>query len=328
VTLHPVTRNQTTTEVTQTPVVSVIIPAYNVAPFIGEALDSVMAQTFRDYETIVINDGSPDTEELERVLQPYMNRIVYLKQANGGAGAARNAGLRAARGEFVAFLDADDAWLPNFLSEQVEFIRTGKGYDLVYADALLFGDPRKAKGTVMLREPSEGPVTFESLIGERCIVNTSSVVARRQPILDVGCFDETLRNSQDFDLWARLAKRDGARMSFQKKVLARHRARAGSLASDGIKSVEGELKVLDKISRRSDLTSSERATLAQTVALRRASVEVDRGKRRLLEGEFEAAVESFEFADNYYHSWKLRLVLFWLRIAPRLLQRAYKACAT
>ena len=310
------------------PAVSVIIPAYNVAPFIGEALDSVMAQTFTDFETIVINDGSPDTKELERVLEPYREGIVYLKQENGGAGAARNAGLRAARGEFVAFLDADDAWLPNFLSEQVKFINSDQGYDLVYADAVLFGDARKAKGTVMQREPSEGPVTFESLIGERCIVNTSSVLARRQPILDVGLFDETLRNSQDFDLWARLAKREGARMGYQKKVLARHRAREGSLAWDGIKSVEGELKVLDKIGRRNDLTPSERETLAGTVSLRRASVAVDRGKRRLIDGEFEAAVESFEFANNYYHSWKLRLVLFWLRIAPRLLQRAYKARAT
>jgi len=88
------------------------------------------------------------------------------------------------------------------------------------------------------------------------------------------------------------------------------------------------LKVLDKISRRSDLTPRERATLARTVALRRASVAVDRGKRRLMEGEFEGAVESFKFANNYYHSWKLRLILFWLRIAPRLLQRAYRARVT
>ena len=87
--MQPVSLNQTTTEDARPPAVSVIIPAYNVAAFIGEALDSVMAQTFTDYETIVINDGSPDTVELERVLEPYLDRIVYLKQENGGAGAAR-----------------------------------------------------------------------------------------------------------------------------------------------------------------------------------------------------------------------------------------------
>src|SRR5438132_9051132 len=99
------------------PIVSVIIPAYNVAPFIGETLTTVFAQSFNDYEVIVINDGSPDTEELERALQPFIDRINYIKQENRGASAARNAGLRAARGEFVAFLDADDLWLSNYLDE-------------------------------------------------------------------------------------------------------------------------------------------------------------------------------------------------------------------
>ena len=309
------------------PLVSVIIPAYNIAPFIGEAIQSVLAQTFTDYEIIVINDGSTDTVQLEQVLEPYLNEIVYLKQPNQGAGAARNAGVKAARGLYVAFLDGDDAWLPDFLREQVAFIQSDGGYDLVYADALLFGDARKAQGTVMQRDRSEGPVTFESLIGERCIVNTSSVLARRDPILEVGLFDVTLRNSQDFDLWARLAKRPESRMNFQKRVLVRHRVRSGSLASDGIKSVEGELKVLDKISRRDDLTESERATLAATVALRSASVEVDRGKRSLLRGEFAEASRSFRFANDYYHSWKLRLVLLFLQIAPGLVRQVYKSRA-
>ena len=76
------------------PTVSIVIPAYNVAPYIGETLDSVFAQTFADYEVIVINDGSPDTEELERAIQPYQERIRYLSQKNSGASAARNAGLR------------------------------------------------------------------------------------------------------------------------------------------------------------------------------------------------------------------------------------------
>lgn len=306
------------------PTVSIIIPAYNVAAFIGDALNSVFNQTFIDYEIIVINDGSPDTVQLEQVLQPYQSRIIYLKQENKGAGAARNAGLRVARGKFVAFLDGDDAWLPNFLSEQVALIRSGPGYDLVYADAELFGDPKRARGTVMQRDSSELPVTFERLIGEQCIVNTSSVVAVREPILEVGLFDETLRNSQDFDLWVRLAKRPNARMNFQRKVLVRHRVRSGSLASDGIKSVEGELKVLNKVSQRDDLTPSERNTLARTVALRTASTEVDRGKQKLLHGEFSGATESFRFANAYYQSWKLRLVLFFLQVAPRLLQRIYR----
>src|SRR6185369_5886632 len=103
-----------------TPKVSVIIPAYNIASFIVETLESVFAQTFTDYEVIVVNDGSPDTENFEGALRPYLDRIVYLKEENGGASVARNAGLQAARGEFVAFLDGDDVWLPNYLEAQMD----------------------------------------------------------------------------------------------------------------------------------------------------------------------------------------------------------------
>lgn len=304
--------------------VSVIIPAYKVAPFIKETVESVLAQTFTDYEIIVINDGSPDTPDLENALGPYLSKINYLKQENKGAGAARNTGLRAARGRYVAFLDGDDVWYPQFLEKQLELIKSDEGYDLVYANALLIGDSPWAGKTYMDRDPSNGPATFEALIGERCLVITSGVLARREPIIEVGFFDEGLRNSQDFDLWVRIAKRPDARLNYQRTVLLKHRVHPGSLASDGIKSVEGELKVLNKVREWEDLTSSERATLESTIALRSASVEVDRGKRSLLQGKFDAATNSFQFANDYYKSWKLSLVVAWLRVAPNLLKWCYK----
>src|SRR5581483_4665750 len=104
------------------PRVSVIIPAYNAAAFIAETLDSVYAQTFADFEVIVVNDGSPDTEDLERELAPYREKLSYIKQENQGAAAARNTGIKAARGEFVAFLDADDTWLLAFLEKQLDLL--------------------------------------------------------------------------------------------------------------------------------------------------------------------------------------------------------------
>lgn len=301
-----------------------IIPAYNVAAFIKETLESVLAQTFDNYEIIIVNDGSPDTFALEQVLRPYREKINYVKQENRGAGAARNAGLRLARGRYVAFLDGDDAWYPLFLEKQLELINSDGGYDLVYANALLEGDSPWAGKTYMDRDPSNGPATFEALIGERCSPITSGVLARLQPIIEVGLFDETLRNSQDFDLWVRLAKRRDACLSYQRTVLLKHRTRAGSLASDSVKSVEGELKVLNKIRSWSDLTISEQTTLEATIALRSASIEVDRGKRSLLQGEFGAAADSFRFANDYFRSWKLTLVVAWLRVAPNFLRWCYK----
>jgi len=100
----------------QGPLVSVIIPAYNAAVFIGETLTSVFNQSYSNYEVIVVNDGSTDTAELEKVLAPFRGRLVYLEQENKGPSAARNSAIGKARGEFVAFLDSDDTWLPDYLA--------------------------------------------------------------------------------------------------------------------------------------------------------------------------------------------------------------------
>ena len=218
------------------PTVSIIIPAYNVASYIGETLDSVFAQTFADYEVIVINDGSPDTEELERVLAHFINRVNYLKQENRGASAARNTGLRAARGEFVAFLDADDLWLPNYLDEQIKFMAE-RDCDLVCADAEVFSDSSTEKETymqsLMADELRTGDVTFLGLLSAAQSLITSGVVVRRELVLEVGMFDEALRNSQDFDLWLLLA-RHGTRMAYQRRTLLRYRSRDNSLSGDEV----------------------------------------------------------------------------------------------
>src|SRR6185295_3370263 len=132
----------------EAPAISVVIPAYNVAPFINETLESVFAQTFTDYEVIVVNDGSPDTDDFEAVIKPHLGRIRYLRQENRGASVARNTGLQSARGEFVAFLDADDLWLPNYLEEQMKFI-SERGCDLACADATFFGDAAVESRTYM-----------------------------------------------------------------------------------------------------------------------------------------------------------------------------------
>ena len=304
------------------PLVSVIIPAYNVANFIKNTLDSVLNQTFEDFEIIVINDGSPDTAELDDQIRPYAGLITYLKQPNGGAGAARNAGIRAAQGEFVAFLDGDDVWSPNFLAAQLELLNGNGGYDLVYANATNFTDAGLSRTTNMDMNPSEGEVTVESLISAECNVITSSVLARRNVVLSVGGFDQRFRNSQDFDLWLRLAKH-GARFTYQKRVLVYRRIYEGSLASNPVNSLEGEIKVLENARDQGDLTVAEQAVLVKTLELRRAMAGVWKGKQKLSSGEFDSALRDFVLANNYLRSWKLRVVTLWLRLAPRLLQRIY-----
>jgi glycosyltransferase involved in cell wall biosynthesis len=305
------------------PAVSVVMPAYNVAPYIRETLDSVFAQTFTDFEVVIVNDGSPDTIELERALEPYMNRIRYIKQENRGAGAARNEAVRAARGEFVAFLDADDLWLPGYLEEQLAFLRE-RQCDLVCADALHFGDSPLAGRTYMEafmeKAPPTGEVTFLGLVSAEQSLITSGVLARREPILQVGLFDETLRNSQDFDLWLRLL-RHGARLAYQRRLLVHYRFHENSLSGDEINRNTRQLRVYDKIENSFDLAPDERTEVARALRGRRAILEFELGKLYLEQGDVERAREAFTKANNLQPSWKTRLAVLLARRAPRLLKR-------
>ena len=300
------------------PSVSIVMPAYNVASYIGEALKSVFNQVFSDFEVIVVNDGSPDTVELERALEPYMSRIHYIKQKNLGAGAARNEALRAARGEFVAFLDADDLWLPNYLEEQLGFIRE-HGVDLVCADAMHFGDSPLAGKTYMEvymeKAPLQGEVTFLGLVSAEQSLITSGIVARRAPIIEVGFFDERLRNSQDFDLWLRLA-RHGCQLAYQKQLLLRYRCHENSLSGDEINRTTRQLRVYDKIESAFDLTPDERPSVLRAIERCRALLEFELGKLYLEQGDFEKSRAAFAKANSRRKNWKTVVAALLSRWSP------------
>ena len=301
------------------PVVSVIIPAYNAAKYIGEALNSVFDQTFRSHESIVINDGSPDTVELERELQASSGNVRYIKQANRGAAAARNAGLLCARGEYVAFLDADDRWLPNFLQEQIEFLKLNDA-DFVFADAVLCGETPLAGRTFMQLEPPKSAVTPESLLAVDVAVLTSAVLARKQPIFDVGLFDETIKRGHDFELWFRLAKA-GIRFAHNPKVLAEYRVVANGLSGNALSQLCRTLSVLETVKAKGTLTQSEDAALNLNMQRTRAALALECGKEKLLGGDFEGALQSLEEAKRYRPSLKLQLVSLGVRIAPETVRR-------
>ncbi len=199
------------------PLVSVVIPAWNVAPFIGEAIDSVLAQRYPNRELIVVNDGSPDAAQLDDVLARYADRreIRYLRQPNGGPSAARNLGIRHARGELIALLDGDDTWDPEYLSAQVDFLEQNPSLDVVYCDARLFGTGPLAGRTFMDGAPSSGDPTFERLIAMECAIPTTCVVARREAMVTAGLFDERFRRCEDYDLWLRMSAA-GARFGYQR----------------------------------------------------------------------------------------------------------------
>src|SRR5579863_1508330 len=300
------------------PEVSVIIPAYSTADHIAAALKSVFAQTFSNFEVILVNDGSPDTPELEQAIQPYLSRITYLKQENGGPSSARNFGIRQARGDWLAFLDSDDAWLPQYLAEQIRFLSSDAALDMAYCDATLEGDPQFKGKTFMQLCPSIGPVTFESILMERTQVLTSATVVRRRNVVDSGLFDEELRCAEDHDLWLRISHA-GGKIAYQRSALLVRNLRPNSqgAATEGL--LAGELRSLRKLDRELDLNPSTRALLLDRLQKIQAELALIEGKAFLLAGEPDKAYLSLSRAHALVPTAKLRAVLGGLRVAPRLI---------
>lgn len=305
------------------PTVSVIIPAYNIAAYIAETLDSVLKQTFKDLEIIVINDGSPDTVEFEKVLKPFMSEIVYLKGENKGAGFARNIAIDHARGALIAFLDGDDIWLPGFLESQVNFLRENN-YDFVYADALLFGGSALDGKTFMKTAPSKGEANFDSLLSLKCNIITSGTVARRQTIIDAGMFETEKVRAHDYVLWLKVAKR-GARIGYQKKVLLKYRIHLDSLSGDSVQRVERSINVYHRVLNKIELSDSQREIVKRQLTRLESDLQVERGKSYLLQEDFDLAERAFAEANKYRRSPRLQLIIRLLKIAPRFLLKFYKS---
>src|SRR5687768_16656732 len=174
--------------------VSVVIPTYNRAALLGASLDSVAAQTFQDYEIIVIDDGSEDCtrEQIEARNQP----IRYLWQRNQGVSEARNHALRVTKSEFVAFLDSDDLWKPTFLERTVGRLREHPNEALVYTDFISTDSVgRKIRGH--RKKPHGGDVTADLFAST--FIHTSAVVARTAIVRDAGGFDGRLTHNEDYD---------------------------------------------------------------------------------------------------------------------------------
>jgi glycosyltransferase involved in cell wall biosynthesis len=309
-------------EATTTPVVSVIIPAYKAAEHIGKALDSVFSQTFSDYEVIVVNDGSPDTALFEQALQPYLRRIHYISQPNRGPSSARNIAIMNAVGEYVAFLDSDDTWLPEYLEEQIRLLHNEPALDLVFSDALLIGDSHLSGQTFMQSVAMRGPVTWESLIKWECSVLTSTVVARRRSLVAAGLFDQNFRRSEDFDLWLRLL-RMGGNIKYHRRVLARRNMGGESLSADRSKMIEGQIEVYRKHVTDSTLPPELAGLLALQITKCEAFLDLEEGKAHFVAGSYEKAAVVLSRGNAVFRSMKVRLAILGLRLVPRLLRWGY-----
>jgi GT2 family glycosyltransferase len=303
------------------PLVSVIIPAYKVTEFVAEAVRSALAQTYASREVIVVNDGTPDTPALEAALAPFRGQIVYLVKENGGLSSARNAGIRVARGEYIALLDADDIWLPHYLDDQVGRAMAHPAVDVLYGDAEIFGDHPLAGRRWMELSPSTGEVDFSSLVTQRCNVMVCALV--RRGVFDrLGLFDEALRSSEDFDLWLRVAHA-GGRFNYTRRVLARYRKRSGSLSSDPAWMCRSIVTVLDKCLAGMQLSEADRRLVIAQRANFATLERFHEGKRAFFRGDLPAARTTLTEVNRTMRSAKLSMVLLALRVAPRLVSFLY-----
>ena len=195
------------TQTADVSLVSVVIPAYNVAWCVGRAVESVLAQSLQEIELIVINDGSSD--DTCQVLASYREAISVIDQDNRGMSAARNAGIRAARGTYVAFLDADDWWLPEKLACQVELMQSRPELGFCSTAARVENPQGEFLNLWSCQQISNS--VLETLFEKNATIagGCSAVMVRKSLLDQVGLFDESLKGFEDPDLWIRLAAVSG-----------------------------------------------------------------------------------------------------------------------
>ncbi len=235
----------------KTPLVSVIIPTYNSGKYISHAVQSVLEQSCRSYEVIVIDDGS--TDGTKDVLSGFHDRIKYFYQENQGPSAARNKGIKKAKGEYISFLDADDLWTSNKIEVQLDFLERHRDIGLVFSDIKEFdGEKIINRRSSCLAVQVYGPdnvlqVPLQEAFIKLLMTNfipTNTVMVRKECFKKAGIFDESLRIVEDRDMWLRIAAY--YKIGRLPLVLCKRRLHVSNISKDQGLSISSQIKVLEK----------------------------------------------------------------------------------
>ena len=228
------------------PVASVVIPTYNRKTYIRETLDSVLEQNFPDFEVIVVDDGS--TDGTHEVIQPYLDRIRYIRQQNRGAAAARNIGVRNARGAYIAFMDSDDLSVPEHLQILYDFLARNPEYAMVIGNGAYLEGRFHNRSTVIAArraaQLAQRGVTLRDVFDGR-VVRLQGVMARKSVLEEIGLLDEWFRISYDLDLTLRIVK--SHRVGFVNQVVYLYRKHGGNISADDELRSRENLRALDKV---------------------------------------------------------------------------------
>lgn len=220
------------------PKVSVIIPIYNRAQYLPDAVNSVLNQSYKDFEIIIVDDGSTDNtkEVAKKCIQQYPGKISYFYQKNYGPSAARNKGIKESKSNYIAFLDSDDEWLPNFLQKSMGVIQAGK-YQWVdaagYRVELNEKEEEINRETFHMESLDNYENLFLALLKKNVIGETSKIVIRKDYLEKVGYFNEEFKLAVDWELWIRLVKH-GFKIYRILEPLFIYKVRKGSLVRSNI----------------------------------------------------------------------------------------------
>jgi glycosyltransferase involved in cell wall biosynthesis len=301
----------------QTPRVSVVIPSYNSASSVREAIQSVLDQAYTDLEIIVVDDGSTDNTEC--MVRSFGDRVSYLKQENKGASSARNSGIQKSQGSYVAFLDSDDLWLPGKLAEQIPLLEHDPEVGLVYSDWTVVSDQGVLEPSYLSNLPTASGYVFNELVQSGFIL-TSGTIVRRSCFDDVGDFDETLSIAQDYDLWLRICYR--WKIVLVNKPLVIKRSWDGSLSSNLLKTAVERIALFEKALKNfSDMAPLSRRLVKHQLAINYWDVGYDHFDRMLL----KEARRNFAWSLTY--DWRNARALGYLAASclPGSLAKVFRA---
>ncbi|MEI6067645.1 MAG: glycosyltransferase [Methylococcaceae bacterium] len=282
------------------PLVSVVIPTYNRSAFVSEAIDSVLSQTFTDYELIVVDDGS--TDNTKETLKQYGDKINYIFQENSGVSAARNTGIKNSTGQWLAFLDSDDEWMPEYLATQMEAIRRSTEICMQTTDCFTIRRERtyfemnqvivefKEQDYLLLTDPFRFIVTHGPW-------QVGSTIFRRDAITKAGLFDTGLNLNEDFDLMARVALQGCFGLIRDVLVVMYRRNETiacltSQVRVNPIQARESDEKIYKKLRSIKTLKGLERKALSRLMSMNRRAI----GNLLLMNGNIAKARGSYRQA--------------------------------
>ena len=298
------------------------MPAFNVAPYIGAAVESVQAQTCADWELLIVDDGSTDeTPGIARACAARDARVRLLQQPNAGISAARNLAIREATGDLLAILDSDDLWEPGYLAAQLAIFERCPDVDIVTGNGWFLGGRRHGLPARPYPDTRPQPTLATILQDEESIFIMS--VVRRRVAEALGGFDESLPTNEDYDFWLRAALA-GFRFRRNDEPLGHYRRRDDSASASDIRMLTGILLVFDKLRPLlADRPEARRIAEAQVARFERERLAA-RAREALSTGHVDVA--AVHLSDLYRHSGgaAVKLASVMARWTPRLLARAYR----